>query len=251
MAETSGHYRTLGLKEDAPDEVVRAAYRALVKKWHPDRNAETDARMKFERVNRAYRALQQAAEERAEQGERPARPVVVCSRCRTPTAQPRHASFTTITSFVVTARKRKASGIFCHVCARRTAIRASAISGLAGWWSPQGLFLAPMAVLRNARGGDTNEAANLKLVCHNLLAFRAAGDTATARALAHIVTASRRTIGVEVAVAIADLHASDDMDGELQLLESWTHRRRDRIAHALCAAVVPLLVLTIAYAAGA
>ena len=43
---------------DAPDEVIRAAYRALVAKYHPDRNpGDRDAELKLKRLNAAFRVL--------------------------------------------------------------------------------------------------------------------------------------------------------------------------------------------------
>jgi curved DNA-binding protein CbpA len=52
------HYEVLGVHPDAPDEVVRAAYRALVAKYHPDRNpGDRDAELKLKRLNAAFHVL--------------------------------------------------------------------------------------------------------------------------------------------------------------------------------------------------
>jgi hypothetical protein len=52
------HYEVLGVTRDAPDEVVRAAYRALAAKHHPDRNpADPDAELRLKRINAAYQVL--------------------------------------------------------------------------------------------------------------------------------------------------------------------------------------------------
>jgi len=42
---------------DAPPEVIRAAYKALSQKWHPDRNSHGDAPEIMAYLNRAYDAL--------------------------------------------------------------------------------------------------------------------------------------------------------------------------------------------------
>jgi curved DNA-binding protein CbpA len=52
------HYDVLGVTRDAPDEVIRAAYRALAAKYHPDRNpGDSDAESKLKRLNAAFQVL--------------------------------------------------------------------------------------------------------------------------------------------------------------------------------------------------
>lgn len=46
-------YRELGLKEEASDTEVKAAWRRLSARWHPDRNANPQALQKIQRINRA------------------------------------------------------------------------------------------------------------------------------------------------------------------------------------------------------
>jgi molecular chaperone DnaJ len=49
------HYEVLGVNSDAPEEVVRAAYRALAAKYHPDRNpGDGDAELRLKRLNAAF-----------------------------------------------------------------------------------------------------------------------------------------------------------------------------------------------------
>jgi hypothetical protein len=51
-------YEVLGVSPDAPDEVIRAAYRALATKYHPDRNlGDRQAELKLKRVNAAWAVL--------------------------------------------------------------------------------------------------------------------------------------------------------------------------------------------------
>jgi len=48
----------LGVTPDAPEEVIRAAYRALAAKYHPDRNpADPDAELNLKRLNAAFQVL--------------------------------------------------------------------------------------------------------------------------------------------------------------------------------------------------
>ena len=52
------HYEVLGVTHAAPEEVVRAAYRALAAKYHPDRNpGDSDAELRLKRVNAAFQVL--------------------------------------------------------------------------------------------------------------------------------------------------------------------------------------------------
>lgn len=51
-------YETLGIPRDASPKAVQSAYRALAKKYHPDRNVgDEDAKAKYAAVDLAYRIL--------------------------------------------------------------------------------------------------------------------------------------------------------------------------------------------------
>lgn len=50
-------YSVLGVTRDAPDIVIRAAYKALNQKFHPDRNSDSDAARHARDVNEAYATL--------------------------------------------------------------------------------------------------------------------------------------------------------------------------------------------------
>lgn len=53
------HYDNLHVSEKASPEVIRAAYKALAQKWHPDRHAEQreKAERYFKIINRAFEVL--------------------------------------------------------------------------------------------------------------------------------------------------------------------------------------------------
>lgn len=52
------YYEILGVKPDAADEEIRRAYRALAKKYHPDRNKnDKGAEQKFKEISKAYEVL--------------------------------------------------------------------------------------------------------------------------------------------------------------------------------------------------
>ena len=51
-------YEILGLKKGADDKEIKAAYRKLAMKWHPDKHkGEKDAETKFKEINQAYEIL--------------------------------------------------------------------------------------------------------------------------------------------------------------------------------------------------
>lgn len=57
MRARSTHYDCLKVAPDAPPEVVRAAYKALAQKFHPDRNADPNSTVMMALLNDAYRVL--------------------------------------------------------------------------------------------------------------------------------------------------------------------------------------------------
>lgn len=51
-------YKVLGVSPDASDEEIKRAYRALAKKYHPDRNpGDQEAAKKMQQVNAAYEQI--------------------------------------------------------------------------------------------------------------------------------------------------------------------------------------------------
>lgn len=53
------HYQSLRVAEDAEPEIIRAAYKALAQKWHPDRHPEQPdkAEQQFKTITAAYEIL--------------------------------------------------------------------------------------------------------------------------------------------------------------------------------------------------
>jgi DnaJ-class molecular chaperone len=62
MTRPITYYQTLGIAEDATAQAVRAAYRRLAQKHHPDRNKDgRDAADTMARINQAYAVLSHEA----------------------------------------------------------------------------------------------------------------------------------------------------------------------------------------------
>lgn len=51
------YYRILGVSREANADAIKAAYRRLARKYHPDVSREADAESRFKEVNEAYEAL--------------------------------------------------------------------------------------------------------------------------------------------------------------------------------------------------
>jgi curved DNA-binding protein len=51
------YYETLGVQRDVSQEAIRAAYRKLARKYHPDVNKTAEAEERFKRVGEAYEVL--------------------------------------------------------------------------------------------------------------------------------------------------------------------------------------------------
>ena len=57
---TAQAFTELGLPPDATDTQVKAAWRRLVSRWHPDRNPSAQAVLRMQRINQAYEAIRGA-----------------------------------------------------------------------------------------------------------------------------------------------------------------------------------------------
>ncbi len=63
MADYKDPYKVLGVSSNATDEQIKDAYRALARKYHPDKYADSDlkdlAEEKMKEINSAYEEIQQ------------------------------------------------------------------------------------------------------------------------------------------------------------------------------------------------
>lgn len=54
------YYEILGIGRNASEDEIKAAFRKLVRQYHPDVNKEEDAEEKFKKINEAYAVLSDA-----------------------------------------------------------------------------------------------------------------------------------------------------------------------------------------------
>lgn len=57
MSATPDYYAVLGVSPDSEDIVIQAAYRALMRRYHPDKNSSKEAQRKTIEINAAYAIL--------------------------------------------------------------------------------------------------------------------------------------------------------------------------------------------------
>jgi curved DNA-binding protein CbpA len=125
----------------------------------------------------------------------------VC-KCGKVTAQPRYIVFDLVWGRLTSVQRKGISGVFCRTCADKTAVRASLLTWLAGWWAwPDGPRATVRALLNNIRGGRKPADRNARLLMRQARAFRGRGEMELARnaaeqALSFATTASlRREVG--------------------------------------------------------
>jgi len=72
MAARPDYYRILGVASYSEEVVIQAAYRALMRRYHPDTNSSPDAQQRATEINEAYAVLNNIARRRQYDAERKA-----------------------------------------------------------------------------------------------------------------------------------------------------------------------------------
>ncbi|HYD44955.1 MAG TPA: J domain-containing protein, partial [Phenylobacterium sp.] len=251
------YYRVLEVDYDADGEAIRAAYRRLARRWHPDQNPDDGAVERFQRLTEAYGALSDSERrarydaERSRSTRPPPREAVrkrpiVCSDCGRPTAQPRLRTFRSVASYVIWSRIDKHEGVFCSACAEAAGLRASGLAALAGWWAPFGPMLTVVCIGLNASGGTGTRQSDHRLALFNASAFLEGRNPALAFALARQVRAQSTGPAQLEAERIAGEAKALGLPRKLiSLRDPWRPRPGALISHLVMAAGPPVAIATI------
>jgi hypothetical protein len=252
------YYATLGLSPGASAEDVRKAFRVRAKTLHPDMNPAVDTSGEFRRLHEAYRILSKGRPSRDRGSAKPARDhpeermermaPFQCTCCHRPAAQPRFTTFWTVKSPLLFAFRRAKAGFFCASCARKTALRASLVSALLGWWSIPGLLITPRAILVNATGGDRPKGSDLSLLWQSSMIFYSRGDLKMSRALATRVAASTHPLARNATFLVQRIAREQPDCPKVNLQDPWNANRGDWWKHFVLASGVPVALFTAAYA---
>lgn len=242
-----GYYALLQIGPLADTAEIHAAYRQMAKRLHPDVNLSEHAEEEFIELNRAFRVLKDSrSRARYDATGRAMGPAALirphdpnpsplcCARCGKITAQPRYIVFHQVKSFLVGSHQSTVMGIFCRDCADRTAIRASTLTWLLGWWSLSGPWHTLKALLTNLKGGEMPRVGNLWVLLHQARAFLRMEERDIARALATQAQAfatndSERRRIAEISQAAGDTAGTPPR----RLKNRWSRWRYATIAQAL------------------
>ena len=137
--DPSGYYRALNVPPNATSEAIKAAYRNLAKKLHPDVSNGVDTTAAFQSVQEAYgvlgddnRRAQYDASGAVPSGQSHSQGAsqrhidpVTCSDCGCITAQPRFKVFYFVIGYLFGAYKKPIRGIYCAGCDLKTAMKAT------------------------------------------------------------------------------------------------------------------------------
>lgn len=250
-SDPKGYYEALDLDPSATAVEVKAAYRAKAKLVHPDHNPSPDAAILFQHVAEAYdvlhdpekRAAYHAQAEARSQGPSHQAPPeantepLTCCRCHKVTAQPRYVVFRQVRSFLIFANRVAIQGVFCRDCADSTAIKASALTWLWGWWSLTGPFHSLHALITNMLGGSMPRGENARVLIYQSRAFLNRGQLDIARSLAE----QARPFALPG-------QQTRQVDGLMRALGGRGRRLRNRWrlwGHAFIVQILPLIALLV------
>lgn len=252
--DPKGYYARLNVAPSANVEAIKAAYRQLAKKLHPDINRDASAKAKFQEILEAYNVLSDPKQRSNYDALRYTNPSpgpreqeldpICCTRCGRVTAQPRSTVFYRVVSVLVVTTRTPIQGIFCSECAKKIALQASFITGLFGWWGfPWGPIWTIGSILGNAFGGEYSKDVDDKLVWYNCLAFLSKGKLAISYALAQQArTAKDPDIAINAVKLMDHLRSVGVPPTSPTLRNPWSTKPHLVLAHIALLLALPGLI---------
>lgn len=173
------YYKVLGVSRTASSSQIRQAYRALCKKYHPDRNPSPEATRIIQRVNEAYEVLSDTTRKAyydsglqstkgftASQAESGTSEVqeVFCQRCHLQDTSLRLSIFYDVSSFLLGSSRTPHVEILCAACRSKTSLAYNLATLIRGWWHPVGFFWTLHAVWHNTIGGQQPQQYNAAML---------------------------------------------------------------------------------------
>jgi hypothetical protein len=257
--DPKGFYQRLGIQPSASAEEIKAAYRELAKKLHPDINKNENAKALFQAISEAYGVLGDPELRASYDTLRYARPSpqtqereiepICCSRCGKITAQPRSTVFYRVVSAFIVTFRTPIQGIFCSACAKKASLGASLISALFGWWGfPWGPIWTISSILGNAKGGRFSKEVDDKLIWYNAVAFLSKGKLEISYALAQQARkASDEDIALNALRLMDQLRAQGLSATAGTLKDPWRTQPITVLAHVMLLAALPTAFAALIY----
>ncbi len=180
----SNYYDVLGVSPNATDAEIHAAYRALVVRFHPDRNPIANAEQLTVMLNHAWETLKDPERRKAYDATLPAETLLVeseeklldlpvCELCGAQNPTISSVVFTYVISFLFMSSRRQIAGLMCDACRSKSAIRSALLTVFFGWWGlPFGPVYSFQALYHAAKGGKRDGGANAVLKKRMGIAYR-------------------------------------------------------------------------------
>jgi hypothetical protein len=150
-----------------------------------------------------------------------------------------------VVSIVLSTTRQPIQGVFCAACARKSALKASLISAVVGWWGfPFGPIYTIRDIFQNAAGGYEPPGSRDHLLWTNTLAFLGKGNNDLAYGLARqLRSADNEAIALE-SVRLMDMMIAKGLVSNPPALKPIPPTMpADYVLHGALALALPLALI--------
>ena len=262
MQDPMGYYAALEVKPNADQVQIKASYRRLAKKYHPDGSSGLNDPEKIRFLNLAYATIgnpknrleydNSIGAEKDIQEESESIQPIRCHVCGKVAAFPRYLVFWRVVSLLLVTSSVPIQGIFCASCAKTEAMKSTLISATVGWWGiPWGPFITLGKGFENARGGEGEIERHEAMAWFNALALLNTNQLPLAVAIAERLLDAK---DLEIQEAARQLFEAGRINGVAhgQLKDPWQQvASQAPIRFAALLTVPTAVALSIAFSNGA